>query len=127
MSPPPLLRLPIELHLAIIDKLEFQDKVRLTVTCRYFLSAIKKPTRQDYLAAETSTWAISNELYTCSICIRLRRLRRFTDDMRKGKRVRHGLEANTRCCVDCAIDQQLYPAGTKVTVMGQSYILCSRC
>jgi len=127
MLPPPLLRLPIELHRDIIDKLAFQDRVRLTLTCRYFLSIIKPPTYQDLLAVEISSWAVSSELYTCKFCIRLRHLRRYADDMRKGKRARHGVDVNTRFCLDCGVEQHLYPPGTTVTVMGQTHSLCMRC
>ncbi|KAF2790002.1 hypothetical protein K505DRAFT_252165 [Melanomma pulvis-pyrius CBS 109.77] len=127
MFPPPLLRLPIELHRDIIDKLELQDRVRLAHTCRYFLSTIKPPTHGEFLATETSPWAVSNQLYTCRGCVRFRHLRRFTDDMRKGKRARRGVEAHTRFCVDCGVDRQWYTPGTEVTIMGQSHVLCMHC
>lgn len=127
MLSPPLLRLPVELHQSIIDKLELQDRVRLTLTCRYFLSIIKSPTHDEILAAEISPWAVNNELYACKGCTRLRHLRRFTDDMRKGKRTRRGMEANTRFCIDCGVERAWYQDGTEVIIMGQVHVLCSHC
>jgi hypothetical protein len=79
-----LLRLPVELHLRIIDDLEFQDMVSLAAANRYFRSVIEPPSHHDYLAAEGTGWAKKRRLYTCKCCTRFRRVGGFADDMTKG-------------------------------------------
>ncbi|KAF2466128.1 uncharacterized protein BDR25DRAFT_79655 [Lindgomyces ingoldianus] len=127
MNPSPLLRLPVELHWDIIDLLDIQDRARLACASQYFSSIIKPPTHQDFLAAETSPWATSRDLFTCKGCVRFRHLLQFTDDMRKGKRGRNGVGANTRFCIDCGVDQHWFPLGAEVTIMGETYVICRDC
>lgn len=125
--PPPLLRLPVELHREIISNLELQDHALLSCTSRYFAWLIKPPTFDEFLAAETKPWAISKNLYACKGCKRFQHLLQFADDMRKAKRGRHGLDAHTRFCVKCGVDQHWYPAGTEFTIMGEPYVVCMLC
>lgn len=126
-TPPPLLRLPVELHQEIISSLELQDRARLALTNRYFAATVQPPSRQEFLVAETLPWAISKELYACKGCVRFRHLLTFSDDMRKGKRGRHGVNAHTRFCVKCGVDRQWYSLGSEITIMGQPHICCKVC
>lgn len=56
---PPSLRLPVELYRGTMDKLELQERVPLTITCRYVLSTIKEPTHDELLAAKISPWDVT--------------------------------------------------------------------
>ncbi|KAF2258518.1 hypothetical protein CC78DRAFT_424110, partial [Lojkania enalia] len=123
-----LLRLPMELHRDIIDYIKaLEDKVCLRLACRYFMSIIKHPAQEDFLIAETRAFAIENNLYTCKYCGNFRHLLKFADNMRKGKRARHGVDANTRFCVNCGVAHHLYTPGTEVTILGQLYVVCRLC
>ncbi|KAF2658908.1 F-box domain-containing protein [Lophiostoma macrostomum CBS 122681] len=126
-SPPPILRLPVELHKDIIDLLQLSERALLSVSCRYFAYAIKKPTFDDFLEAEASEWATTKALYVCKGCARFQPLLHFSDDMRKGKRCRSGVDANTRFCVKCGVDREWYPFGTELSIMGRSHVVCKHC
>ena len=124
-SPPPpaLLRLPAELHQDIIDFLELPEQAMLAGSCRYFASTIKQPTFEDFLQAEASEWAIARKLYVCKGCRRFRHLVDFSDDMRKGKRGRSGVEASTRFCIRCGVERKWYASGTELFIMGQPHVV----
>jgi hypothetical protein len=94
------------------------------MTCRYFSKTIIPPTTQEFLGAETEPWAISKQLYFCSSCRSMWPLRHFTDDMRKGKRGRSGVDAKSRLCVKCGVNRQLHPPGSKLKILGQMYVVC---
>ncbi|KAF2733563.1 hypothetical protein EJ04DRAFT_411631, partial [Polyplosphaeria fusca] len=124
MNSSPLVRLPIELHREIIDRLDIKDRVALRRTNNHF-RAIVKLIHADYLAAESDPYIISRSLYACRHCT-LQRLTRFTDDMRKGERRRHGMDAATRCCVRCGVVHNVYKPGTEVKILGQPRIICRK-
>jgi hypothetical protein len=127
MTLPHLLRLPVELHLGVIDKLGLHDKVILASTNRYFRSIVKPPTHNDYLLAEASDWATKRILFACSRCARLRGNKKFADDMRKGKYTRGGPHAALRLCLHCGVDTGLYSPGATVMVWGEAKVLCWMC
>lgn len=127
MTLPHLLRLPVELHLGVIDKLELRGRNNLAATSRYFRSIIKPPTHDDYLLAETSNWATNRCLFACKGCTRIREYTQFADDMRKGKFTRGGTEAKSRLCLDCGIVAGLYPIGAAVAVYGKAIVRCRAC
>lgn len=124
MASSPLLWPPTELHYKILDLLEIQDKARLSCTNVYFSLLIKPPTLQEFLVAETTQWAIDRCLFSCRGCVRLRPLRKFTDDMRKGKRGRNGVDAGARFCIDCGVDRDWFPLGAEYTIMGKRWVKC---
>ncbi|KAH8725769.1 hypothetical protein GQ44DRAFT_615152 [Phaeosphaeriaceae sp. PMI808] len=126
-APPHLLRLPVELHLSIIDKLAFEDNINLAFTNRYFCSIVKPPTHRDYLIAEEEDWAKNKELFACGGCARFRRFKEFADDMKKGRRSRGGINANARLCLACGVLQGLYSPGTSVLSYGKHHMLCRLC
>lgn len=117
---PPFLRLPLELHREIIDRLPILDRESLKSTNRYFRSIIKSPTIAELLAAE----AIDNEHFACSDCLRLLPLKKFSNDMRKGRKGRRGSEAHTRFCVKCGVDRRRYEPGTEFMIMEKRYVIC---
>jgi hypothetical protein len=125
--PPPVMRLPVELHRDIIDLLDLPARALLSASCRYFAFTIKKPTFEEFLEAEASEWATSKALYVCKGCARFRRLLQFSDDMRKGKRGRKEVDANTRFCVDCGVKREWYPPGTELSIMGRPHVVCKHC
>jgi hypothetical protein len=127
MKAPHLLRLPVELHLSIIDKLELQDNVSLAFTNRYFRSIIKPPTHPEYVIAEADGWAKNRGLFACSGCTRFRRFEDFADDMKKGKHVRGGQEASVRLCLRCGVFGGLYAPGMHVYIYGKPHVLCRNC
>jgi hypothetical protein len=88
------------------------------------------PSFKEFLAAERHAWAISKELYACRGCKRLRRLRQFADELRKGKRGRGGIEADSRFCVECGLSHDWYQADMIFTILGETYMvrnLCKTC
>jgi hypothetical protein len=115
-----LMRLPAEMHLNIIDKLELQDTIVLARTNRYFRSIIPTPTHEELLKAEADDWARNHGLYACSGCVNLRRFEEFADDMKKGKRSRGGVEATERLCLQCGVARGLY-------THGKDHVLCQLC
>lgn len=127
MSASLLVRLPAELHLNIVDKLELQDTIVLARTNRYFRSIIPTPSHKDILKAEANTWATDRGLYACSGCVTLRCFEDFADDMRKGKRSRAGTEADKRLCLQCGVARGLYSHGVSIKIYGRDHVLCQLC
>jgi hypothetical protein len=122
-----LLRLPIELHLDIVDYLQLQDRAVLASTNRYFKSIVDPLSHEAFLAAEQHDWATTRGLYACKGCTRFRRFEEFADEMKKGKRVRCGPEAKARLCLDCGVAGKLYLSGTLLNICGNRCVLCSTC
>jgi hypothetical protein len=122
-SLPPFLCLPLELHRDIIDRLPILDRESLRSTNHYFRSIVKSPTIAELLAAE----AIDNEHFSCSDCLRLLPLKKFSNDMRKGRKGRRGSEAHTRFCVKCGVDRRRYKPGTELMIMEKRYVICKVC
>lgn len=127
MSSPPLLRLPVELHLDILFYLDLRDTSNLAFTNRYFRSITPPPSHNDFLDAESSTWAKENRFYTCKGCVRFRRFEDFADDMKKGKRGRSQVDANARFCLKCGVEDKFYAPGTRLTIHNKSHVLCRMC
>jgi len=127
MTIPHLLRLPVELHLSVIDKLELHDNHNLAFTNRYFRSIVKPPTHQDYLLAEAGSWAQHKRLLACSGCVRFRRFDEFTDGMKKTKYARGGTNAATRLCVKCGVSNGLYALGATLVIEGKARVLLRMC
>jgi hypothetical protein len=123
----PILRLPVELHLEIISRLDLCDRVGLSSTSHYFQSIIPSPTHSEFLAAEESPWAKTKLLYTCKGCISFHSWERFADEMRKGKWCRSGTQAIARFCLKCGVDDALYAPGTHLTICNRPHVLCSIC
>jgi hypothetical protein len=124
---PHILRLPVELHLSIIDKLELRENVNFGFTNRYFRSIIKTPSHSDYLAVESDEWARNRGLFACSGCSRFRRFEEFADDMKKGKCAGGGIDAETRLCLNCGVTSGLYAPGAVVIIYGKAHVLCRLC
>jgi hypothetical protein len=127
MALPYLLRLPVELHLGVIEKLELPDQVNLSSTNRYFHSIVTPPTHDDYLLAEKSDWATKKYLFACKLCTRVRAYTEFADEMRKGRYARGGVAAQNRLCLECGIVDGLYFAGATVAVYGRAIVCCRVC
>lgn len=127
MALPYLLRLPVELHLGVIEKLELPDQVSLAFANHYFRSIVKPPTHDDYLLAEKSDWATKKYLFACKLCTRIRAYTEFADEMRKGRFARGGLAAQNRLCLECGIVDGLYVAGATVAVYGRTIVCCRVC
>lgn len=123
----PLLRLPLELHLDIIDYLQLQEKAGLAATNRYFKSIVEPLSHASFVAAEQHDWATSRRLYACKGCTRFRRFEDFADDMKKGRLVRGGPESQARLCLDCGVAGKQYPPGMLLNLSGNRSILCPRC
>jgi hypothetical protein len=127
MALPYLLRLPVELHLGVIEKLELPDQVNLASTNHYFRFIVKPPTHNDYLLAEKSDWATKRYLFACKHCTRIRAYTEFADEMRKGRHARGGVAAQNRLCLECGIVTDLYAAGATVAVYGRIIVCCRGC
>lgn len=127
MALPLLLRLPAELHLNIIERLELHTKARLAVTCRYFRFIILPLSFAELATSEVGEWATARSLFACKDCNRLRHMTDFADGMRKGKRSRHGVEAHLRVCLDCGMKVALYRPGMTIAICHKAHIVCSLC
>jgi hypothetical protein len=121
-----LLRLPVELHLGIIDKLAIQVAINLSCTNHYF-RIIARPSHAEYLAAEADSWAKNKGLFACSGCVCFRRFEEFADDMKKGRYTRGGVDACKRLCLKCGINRGLYIHGMAVVIYGKPHVLCRLC
>jgi hypothetical protein len=119
-----LLRLPVELHLGIVDKLELHVAANLACTNRYFSSIIARPSHAEYLVAETETWAKEKALFVCSGHVTFRRFEEFADDMKKGRYTRGGVESAARLCLECGAAVGLYAQGTTIVIYGKPHVLC---
>ncbi|KAF2024075.1 hypothetical protein EK21DRAFT_79489 [Setomelanomma holmii] len=127
MTVPHILRLPVELHLSVIDKLELHNAVSLASTNQYFRSVVKPPRHGDYLAAETEDWAKDRQLYACSGCATFCRFEHFADSMKKGKCSRGGTQAKERLCLKCGISRGVYTPSAPVMIYGRFNVLCRLC
>jgi hypothetical protein len=122
-----LSRLPVELHLGIIEKLELQDRISLASANYYFRAIIPPPTHTEFLDAEADLYAKSRGLFACSGCARFRCFEEFADNMKKGKRTRGGPGADRRLCLRCGANRGLYLPGTTVVIYGKPHVLCQFC
>ncbi|KAH7067500.1 hypothetical protein BKA63DRAFT_118644 [Paraphoma chrysanthemicola] len=127
MMVPHILRLPVELHLQVLNQLDLNDNINITAVNRYFRTIVKPPSHGDYLIAEADDWAKQKRLYACSGCSNFRRFEEFADAMRKGKYTRAGALANVRLCLQCGIVRGLYTPGMFVMIYGQTRTLCKVC
>lgn len=127
MATPHILRLPVELHLGVIEKLEIQDRVRLASTNRHFRSIMKPPSHNEFLKAEVDNWAKDKGLFACSGCVCFCRFGDFADDMKKGKRTRGGADAVNRLCLRCGVTHGLYVPGKPAVIYGRARMLCRIC
>ncbi|KAF2016317.1 hypothetical protein BU24DRAFT_199136 [Aaosphaeria arxii CBS 175.79] len=137
---PPLLRLPSELHLAIISFLpDLKDAkgehdlalLQLRRTNRYFRNLVPPPTHNDLLSLELALCKYS--VYACKFCLRLQPKTKFAYAMLKGKTGVNGKARDRRFCAECGFDttevgqSQRYCPGTKACVNGVNWIWCKRC
>jgi len=138
--PPPLLRLPAELHLTIISFLpklsDAKDKhdlaiLQLRQTNRYFHGLIPAPTHTDLLFLELVLY--QDSVYACKFCLRLRPWTKFASAMLKGKTGLNGFSPEKRFCAECGFDATLirhkerYNPGTRACVNGVDYVWCKQC
>lgn len=129
--PVSLLELPTEIHLLVIDRLFFRDKINLKLACAYFHDLIPRLSHGELLAAETSDYALKRDLYACRYCLRLLPASRFADRMLRKRRGKYGGDADRRFCVDCGLKPRdgaaRYGPGAQVTMAGDFYVICMSC
>lgn len=132
IEPVSFLGLPIELHGQVIDSLSFPDNVSLEATCRYFRDLIVF-NHTEQIKAESCSYAISKDLYSCCGCSRLRFSHKFADQMLKKKRQRGGPEARRRFCIECGTTPQgeksstRSPPRTHIQIQGVHHVVCLEC
>ncbi|KAL2854075.1 hypothetical protein BJX68DRAFT_38831 [Aspergillus pseudodeflectus] len=127
-----LLTLPPELHLLILTHLPFPSKTHLSLTCTYFHALIPPMTHAELLAAESTEFAISRDLYACRYCLRLRHSSEFGDRMLHKRRGRRGKSAGRRFCVECGLrprggGEARYGPGAMVVRGGVVFVVCKAC
>lgn len=110
---PPLLRLPTELHLEIIEYLQITyhsscnpidilSLLNLHLTSRVFYSLLAAPTFSDLHIYKHSPFVREMGLYTCNYCVRLRHGSCFSRRQIKSPRGHRGKDSGKRVCLDCA-------------------------
>ena len=123
----PILRLPVELHLEIVKRLDIRDRVNLASTSYYFRFIIPALTHNELLVAEESAWAKSSQVYACKGCVNFQTWASFADSMRKGKWCRSGALANSRLCLKCGVKSALYTPGVHLRICNRAHVLCRTC
>ena len=78
-SMPPITNIPPELHRMIADQLDFPDDMNLRMPDRYFYKIIRQLSYKEGLEAEKSRFAMKNEMFVCTICLRLRCSEKFVE------------------------------------------------
>ncbi|KAJ0418531.1 hypothetical protein BJY00DRAFT_314897 [Aspergillus carlsbadensis] len=127
-----LLTLPPELHLLILTYLPFPSRTHLALTCTYFHNLIPPMTHTELLAAESTEFATTRDLYACRYCLRLRHSSAFGDRMLHRRRGRRGKSAGRRFCVECGLrprggGEARYGPGAKVVRGGVVFVVCRVC
>ncbi|EED21830.1 conserved hypothetical protein [Talaromyces stipitatus ATCC 10500] len=134
--------LPVEIHLGIIDYLDYTACTALAYTNRYFNQIVirQSPTaREERLKflCEVETWPIYADInyLACNQCLKLRPIHAFADRQLRGKRSRGHSESNRRFCLRCGIQKHIYLPGHVIPIVrpspanahGISISICSCC
>jgi len=140
-APPPLLRLPVELHRDIIDHLKGDADnttddgslalILLRLTNRHFYYLIPNTDHPTFLRLEHTAFVQEADLYTCKHCVRLRPGHEFAETMLNGKRTHGATESHKRFCADCGFtntnEYEGYSRGTQALVGGVWWVWCIHC
>lgn len=131
MSTSSLVTLPLELQEQVVQELAFPDNIFLRMTCRHFGAIIKPLTYEQLFLAESTEFAIREDIYACRDCLRLRGASKFADNMTKNKRGRFGPENWKRFCVECGLQSgpgnTRYTRGSRIMIKGVCHVICIRC
>ncbi|KAF6237401.1 hypothetical protein HO173_004291 [Letharia columbiana] len=102
-SPSPLMTLPRELHLSIIDQLDFfPSSMTLRLANTYFYTLLKPLNYQEMLAVEKSDYALFHDVVPCHGCRRLRPGHKFNEYQRHVC-VRGCQHREERTCIECNV------------------------
>lgn len=116
-QPSALIKLPIEIHRAIAEHLEFPYDMNLKMANRLLYKRIDPLTFEAAIQAETTPFARSHHLFACKDCCRLRPKHKFRDnrddylrDIENDNRYGDSHEWNdTRpFCIECGFKNQLW-------------------
>ncbi|KAJ4329598.1 hypothetical protein N0V87_010727 [Didymella glomerata] len=137
---PPLLRLPVELHLEIVSYLSSEqccrvlDRFTLRLVNRYFYYGLDAPTIDQLRVLESSDCGMYHQVYAFKYCLCLRRADKFADNMLKGDYQKIFWDPvpclKARWCADCRFDKRSpvrYPRGVHVMVNGVPWLHCIGC
>jgi hypothetical protein len=141
-----ILRLPIELHLIIIEHLDFPTTQLLGMANRYFHGLISTPTLPELLAFEKDPDAHEHDVrpflrtiwrdvvmgpwrfmwvgeLACSYCVRLRPRWEFADNQRNC--------GEKRFCIDCGLSakrgRRRYYPGDELIISKEKFVWCKCC
>ncbi|KAK7972341.1 hypothetical protein PG988_006475 [Apiospora saccharicola] len=108
MSNPILLELPGELQNSIFfQHCDGIDRLVLRSTCRRLREIIPEPDASELFLAESSNPLTSQkDLYTCSLCAKLRHRSKFADKMMEKEMYKGGRDASSRFCLDCGFHKR---------------------
>ncbi|CAJ2507321.1 Uu.00g085070.m01.CDS01 [Anthostomella pinea] len=128
---PTLIGLPPEMKAEIVTHLEFRDTISLKSTCKQFYHAVPALNMDGLIAAERKKSAHDNDLWACSVCLRVRKGEHFADTQRN-KRSKLGSKANKRFCIECGTKIQSngtsrYLPGSLIFNKGRIYVVCPKC
>lgn len=137
---PPLLRLPVELHLEIISYLSGDrccrvfDRLALRLVNRYLYYGLDAPSLDQLRALETSACGAYYKVFVCRYCLCLRRADKFVDKILKGNCGKDWAGdkwgQKDRWCADCGFDKRnpiRYPRGVHIMVNGIPWLHCIGC
>jgi hypothetical protein len=125
---PPLLRLPVELHLHIAAQ-DDRCHLRLQITNRYFREILPRPSHEMLLRLEGTERFFA---YACKHCLRLRPSSTFAENSTRRKMSFKGSNCHKRFCADCGFASgpdrfERYTPGNNVIVAGVQWTWCRGC
>lgn len=121
----PIMTLAPELHLAIVEILEYPDNVTLKLSSCYFYGLIKPLSFEQLLEEWRGKVDILDDFLPCYDCHRVRPEAEFEDGMVSSIR---GIFQRQRYCIECKVQQQR--EGYKIDDLIQSdrgHVLCGQC
>ena len=149
----PLMSLPAELRLRVMEQTSGMEALSLRLTSRYFYDLIDVTTQRLFDAEKSEyarTWkphvrndesnifvlakARQSELFACAECMRLRPAHKFLDSDLKGEGMAKNARVSKerryrRCCMDCKRRRFPDQLGTNpgFTMAGMFWRRCSEC
>ncbi|KAH8695962.1 hypothetical protein BGW36DRAFT_297859 [Talaromyces proteolyticus] len=128
------LSLPIEIHLEVIDCLDYPARFALAYANKYFNQIVTRrvppPTNEEKLAylCATETWPVYRDYLACNQCLKFRPTNAFTNKQHQGKRSRGYSDNKRRFCIRCGVHKHIYQPGHVIPIDNDSkFVICWCC